>query len=83
MNLLKACLDWRVLVALALVGLGIWLLAPGAVAAALPVLVLAACPLSMVLMMRTMSRREQIDQAPGDHERETEVVPTSRVGEAD
>ncbi len=34
--------------------LGVWLLAPQLLAAALPVLILAACPLSMLLMMRGM-----------------------------
>ena len=50
---MKLCFNWRV-VGLAAVGLGIWALAPNLVGAALPLLLLAACPLSMLLMMRGM-----------------------------
>jgi choline-glycine betaine transporter len=69
MEVLKACLDWRVLVALALVGLGIWLLAPGAVAAVLPALVLAACPISMVLMMRMNGSRASMGEGMSHQDR--------------
>ena len=55
MNILRACYDWRVLTALAGAGVGIYLIAPGLLAAALPILLLAACPLSMLLMMKAMS----------------------------
>lgn len=48
------CLNWKVLAALAAVGLGVYALAPNLVAAATPLLVLALCPLSMLLMMRAM-----------------------------
>ena len=54
MNVLKHCLNWKVLVGLGAVGLGIYLFAPGLVAAALPILLLAACPLSMIFMMKAM-----------------------------
>jgi len=54
MNALKMCLNWKVVAGLAVVGLGVTLLAPGAVVAALPLLVLAACPLSMIVMMGGM-----------------------------
>lgn len=56
----KMCLDWRVLVGLAVVGVGIYVVAPGTVVAALPILSLAACPLSMLLMMTQVRM--------GDHE---------------
>ncbi len=46
------CFYWKVIAALAAIGIGLYALAPGAVAA-VP-LILAACPLSMVLMMRAM-----------------------------
>ena len=52
--MLKMCLNPKVLLGLAAVGVAIWLLAPGALTAALPLLVLAACPLSMLLMMAMM-----------------------------
>ncbi|MDP9383461.1 MAG: DUF2933 domain-containing protein [Chloroflexota bacterium] len=48
------CFNWKVIAGLAVVGLGIWAVAPGLAAAALPLLILAACPLSMLLMMRGM-----------------------------
>lgn len=54
MNILRACLDWRVLTGLAALGVGIFLVAPGIAAAALPLLIVAVCPLSMMLMMRSM-----------------------------
>jgi len=47
-------LNWKVIAALAAVGVGLYAFAPGLVAAALPLLILAACPLSMLLMMRAM-----------------------------
>lgn len=54
MNILRACYDWRVMLALGALGVGIYLVAPGIVAAAVPLLILAACPLSMLLMMKAM-----------------------------
>lgn len=53
--MLKMCLNWKVLVGLAAVAAGIYVFAPGAFAAAAPVLFLAACPLSMLVMMKMMS----------------------------
>lgn len=52
---MRMCLNWKVVAGLAGVGLVVLLVAPGAIGAALPLLLVAACPLSMVLMMRTMS----------------------------
>lgn len=54
MNILRMCYDWRVLTALAVLGVGIFLVAPGIAVAALPLLILAACPLSMIIMMKSM-----------------------------
>lgn len=50
MNVLRMCLDVRVLAGLALTAGAVWLVAPGLFAAALPILILAACPLSMLVM---------------------------------
>jgi len=50
--MLRMCMNWRVLGALAVIGVAIALAVPGAGAVALPLLLAAACPLSMVLMMR-------------------------------
>lgn len=65
MNMLKACYDWRVITALAAVGAGVFLLAPNLIGAALPLLLVAICPLSMILMMRTMGGHEMnaVDRA--------------------
>ena len=70
--MLRMCLDWRVLVGLAAVGTGIYTFAPGAVVTALPILSLAACPLSMLLMMKGMR------ESPGEDEgsRATDGGPT-------
>lgn len=48
------CLNWKVLVGLAAVGIGVWILAPDLVAAALPLLLIAVCPLSMLAMFHGM-----------------------------
>ncbi len=59
MNMLKMCLNWKVLVGIAAVGVGIYLVAPE-LAAALPYLVLAICPISVILMIR----RNGVGRAP-------------------
>lgn len=56
MSMLRYCLDRRVLAVLGLVALATAFLAPRALGAALPVLLVAACPLSMVVMAVAMSR---------------------------
>jgi hypothetical protein len=53
------CFNPKVVVGLVVVALGTWAVAPGLAAAALPILILAACPLSMLLMMRGMSQAER------------------------
>jgi hypothetical protein len=53
---LKHCINPKVIAALVAVGGGVYVFAPQAFAAALPLLVLAICPLSMVLMMGMMTR---------------------------
>lgn len=54
MKMLGMCFNPRVLVGLALVGVAVWAVAPGAILAVLPLLVLALCPLSMIAMMWMM-----------------------------
>ena len=49
------CFDKRVIGGLAVIALGIFVFTPNSFAAALPVLIVAACPLSMLLVMRIMS----------------------------
>ena len=48
------CLNWRVVAGLAVVAIGVWVFAPHLIGAALPLLIVAACPLSMLVMMRGM-----------------------------
>jgi len=60
----RSQLGWMVLIVLA-AGLGIYLLAPGAMAAVLPYALLAACPVSMLLMMKFMHEDQG---APHDNE---------------
>lgn len=55
MKLLRACYDWRVLMGLGGLGIAIYLVAPGIAAGVFPLLLFAACPLSMLLMMKAMS----------------------------
>lgn len=64
MKMLKMCLNWKVLLGLAAVGVGIYLVAPSLVLAALPILLLAACPLSMLLMMWGMQHTQGQGQQP-------------------
>ena len=60
----KTCINGKVVGGLALAGLVVFAVAPSLIGAALALLVLAACPLSMVVMMRTMQGRRG-QGAPG------------------
>ena len=53
-KMLFMCLNWKVVAGLAVVGVLVWFLAPQFVLGAIPLLILAACPLSMLFMMRGM-----------------------------
>ena len=68
MKMLKMCLNPKVLAGLALAGVVIYLIAPNLIAAALPILLLTACPLSMLLMMwsmqHTQGQEKQTTQEP-------------------
>ena len=63
------CLSWKVIASLSAVALGTVVLAPQLALAALPILVVAACPLSCLLMMRRMRTRSNCrtsaDSIPG------------------
>lgn len=63
MNALKMCLNWKVIAGVAALGVGFFVFAPGLAAAALPFLVLAICPLSMILMMGAMNNTGKDGQA--------------------
>ncbi len=49
-------LNMKAVVGFAVLALGVYVVAPGLAYAVVPLLILAACPLSMVLMMKMMSR---------------------------
>lgn len=76
MTMLKHCLNWKVLAGLVVVGLGVALVAPHALGVALPLLLLAACPLSMLLMMGAMGGMKM----GGDKDRD--AAPESNEGVA-
>lgn len=69
LDVLRKCLNWKVVAGLTVVGLGVWLVAPGAIGAALPFLVLLACPLSMIVMMGAMGRQMRSPAPDGRRER--------------
>lgn len=55
-KMLKCCLNPKVLIGLAGVAVGIAIFAPHILATALPLLFVAVCPLSMILMMVMMGK---------------------------
>lgn len=81
MRHLKHCMNPKVIVVLAVAAVGVWVFAPGAFAAALPLLVVAICPLSMIGMMYMMGRggKGPTEQAS---EKGAEEGPDGRAMEA-
>ena len=63
----QICLNRKVVAGLAVVGLGIWVVAPNLVWTALPVLVVLACPLSMLFMMGGMGGSQCATQPEQAH----------------
>ncbi len=70
-------MNTKVVAALAAVALAIYLVVPDLFAEALPLLILAACPLSMFLMMRMMSGGKKDEREPGS----THIVPSPKQKE--
>lgn len=70
------CLNKKIVVGLVAAAAAIYLIAPGSIGAALPLLIIAACPLSMLFMMRVMSgdrtsppaKSNPLDSSTTDHE---------------
>jgi Cu(I)/Ag(I) efflux system membrane fusion protein len=62
-NLFRCCLNPKVIGALVFVGIGVFLLAPGAASSVLPLLLVAVCPLSMLLMGGVMMRSQRGQEA--------------------
>jgi len=72
------CLNKKVLIGLGVVALGVLAVSPRLLGAAGPLLLLAACPLSMVFMMRGMSGRGR-NSEPGSQIADTPTAP-ARAG---
>ena len=64
------CINKKVVGWLAAVALGVLVFAPRLAGAALPLLIVAACPLSMIFMMRAMNHGEK---TPGSTTRVQEL----------
>lgn len=67
MKMFGMCINWKVLAGLGTVALGLFAFAPKLAAAASPYLVLAICPLSMLLMMggmQVMNRKDDTSPSP-------------------
>ena len=70
MNMMKMCLNPKVLAGLAVVAVGLFVFAPGFALSALPLLLVLACPLSMLLIPVMMGRQRQTGAggaAPGQY----------------
>ena len=64
MSILRACADWRVVGGFAAVGVGVAVFAPNLIAAAVPLLIVAVCPVSMLVMMRAMGGHPSTPNPP-------------------
>lgn len=73
------CLNWKVIAGLAALGFGIWVIAPNLIVAAAPLLLFAAYPLSMWLMMRAMSggQHKNASEPPGTPASAQEATETA------
>ncbi|WP_072690807.1 DUF2933 domain-containing protein [Rhodococcus marinonascens] len=76
------CLNKKVLIGLGAVAVGLLLLEPGWAVVALPLLILAVCPLTMIFMMRGMKGREA-DRGSGDAAAKPQPAGPSTATEAD
>jgi hypothetical protein len=81
--LTSCCLHWKILVGLGMVGLAIGIVAPGTLAAAIPLLIVAICPLSMIYGMRGMmgSGQQNSGQRHSDHAHGEEPAGTDRAAQ--
>lgn len=71
---MRMCFDKRVLVGLGVVAVALLAFAPQTLGAAAPFLVMAACPLSMVVMMRAMNGRDRCATPDTQHTSATSVA---------
>ena len=81
-SMLFICLNWKVVGGLAVVAVIIGIIAPKLLLGAIPLLIVAACPLSMLFMMRGMQRGgSQHVQQPASYSEEEN--PSYMEGQAD
>ncbi len=75
MKMADRCFNWKVVAGLAVVGAGVGAVKPDLIGAALPLLLVAACPLSMLFMMRGMGGGQCASQPQrsGEAQRPTAV----------
>ncbi len=75
---MKMCFNWKVAAGLTAAGVAVFAFAPNLIGAALPLLIIAACPLSMVVMVRAMSGGSRCDPASNgtDSESNTDATPS-------
>lgn len=78
-EMLRMCLNWKVIAGLALVGMGVWVVAPNLLIGTLPFLALAACPLSMMFMVRGMSEHQGSREEANSGNRR--VPPSPEIGD--
>lgn len=64
MNVIKCCLNWKVIGGLLLLGAILLMMTPGIGTGALPVLFMLACPLSMLVMLPLMMKGINADNQP-------------------
>ena len=72
------CFNWKVVAGLIAAGVAVFTFAPDLIGAALPVLILAVCPLSMVMMMRAMSGGSRCDTASKGTDGESNTATSPR-----
>ena len=78
MKIGNICLNWKVVAGLGAVALGLFVFQPRVFGAAFPILIVAACPLSMLVMMRGMRRNSTLKSDSQQHP----MVSASELGQA-
>ena len=81
MRMFKMCLNWKMIAGLAAVSVGTYALAPDLAAAALPVLLLAICPLSMMFMMKGMQHGQNAQGDRGEPDAGASAEDLDRDGQ--
>jgi len=76
---LRCCLNPKVIAVLAGLGAGLWWLSPGSAAAALPLLAVLVCPLSMGAMMWVMMRGRGAPAAADPGPSQAQLVEIGRL----